>query len=160
MEIKKKRESVTWHAAEHHHAEKNTGWYAIIGGAALLLFVIALFSRNFFFAVLILLATALIMIFGSLEPRVYEFHVGEHGVTVDKKRYLYNEFESFSLRRHGHNHEPREIVLHMKKKVNPFLHLPMESRGISDVHAILHSKLKETEFEESFADIVADILGF
>lgn len=122
--------------------------------------IIALFMKNFFFAILILISTALIMIFGSQEPREYEFRIDEHGVTVNKKLFLYSEVMSFSVRKHGHNHEPREIVLHLKRKVNPFLHLPMERHTIGDVHAILHSKLKETEFEESFADILSDILGF
>ncbi len=160
MEITKKRDSVTWRAAEHHHAEKNSGWYFIIGGVALLLLIVALFMKNFFFAVLILFGAALIMLFGSLEPRVYEFEVNEYGIRIDGKLHGYSEFSGFSLRKHGHSHEPRELVLHSKKKINPFLHLPMERRTIAPVHAILHSKLKETEFEESFADIVADIIGF
>ena len=158
MEIKKRRDSVTWRAAEHHHLEKSSGWYFVIGGVALLLLIIALIMKNFLFAILLVMAASLIMIFGSRPPAEYEFRVDEKGVRVGKKMRGYGEFSSFSVRKR--NHEPREIVMRMKRKVDPFLHLPMERRTIADVHAILASKLTETEFDESLADILSDILGF
>ncbi len=158
METIKKRTSITWHAAEHHHLEKGAGWYLIIGGSALVLLVVALFMKDFFFAVLIVLSAVLVMVFGSNPPRVYEFRVDERGVQIGKRMRGWSEFTSFSVRKH--QHEPRELVLRTKSNINPFLHLPMERRTLHDVHALLASKLKETEFEESAADIIADILGF
>lgn len=158
MEPKKKKTSVVWSAPEHEHMEKDLGWYTFVGLVALIIVIFAFWKSDFFFAVFIIIATGLLMIFGSRPPKTYEFRIDSRGIVVGKKFYPYEILNNFSIRMHAGS--PREIVIRKKTAINPFMHLPAERYMIAHAKDILETHLPEVEFDETFADIFADFLGF
>ena len=158
MEPKKRKTSVTWTATEHVHMEKDLGWYFFIGSVALIIALFAFWKNDFFFAVFIIIAAGLLMVFGNRRPEPYDFKVDSRGVTVGKKFYPYEIINDFSLRMRAGS--PREIVIRKRTAMNPFMHLPADRRTIADAREVLEMHIPETEFNETFADIFADFLGF
>ena len=98
------------------------------------------------------------MIFGNRKPKPYDFKIDSRGVTVGKKFYPYEILSDFSIRMRAGS--PREIVIRKKTAMNPFIHLPAERHTISHAQEVLEMHIPETEFNETFADIFADFLGF
>ncbi len=157
--IKKEKKEVSWRAAEYEHLEKERGWFLIIGAVAFVLAVFAFWQNDFFFGVFIVLATALVMYFGRREPRVYDFAVGERGVSIGEKEYPLGRLESFSIRERRNRLD--DLVIKKKTNANPFIHIPVDERTAKDVRRILkEAGLPETEYQESIIDIVTDLLGF
>ncbi len=140
--------------------EKEFGWYFFIGLTALIIVIFAFWKNNFFFALFMIIAAILVMIFGSKRPTVHTFKIDGHGISIGNKFLPYSRISNFSIRNHPQRGGPREIVIRKKSAVNPFIHMPAEKYMISHAREILSEHIPEEDFNETFADIFADFLGF
>ena len=159
MKSAKERKSFSWKAAEYEYIEKSVTWYAVVLSLVLIFAVFAFATGNFFFGVFVVIAGAMVVMFAKKKPQTFEFFVDESQVRVGKNLFFeYNELESFSVRkRRGYLDE---IVIKKKATLNAFVRLPADSGSVEKIREILLEKLPEEEYEESFADIIADRFGF
>jgi len=89
---------ISWTASEFMHHTKSFGWYMGLAGAvALIAALVFLFTREYF-------APGAVVIFGlifgylaSRKPRDMHYSVGEEGVTIGKRLYIYDDFQSFTV---------------------------------------------------------------
>ncbi len=54
-------------------------------------------STNFLFALIIILATVVLMIDDSHEPRLVDFIIGTEGIVIDDTFFDYDDFTNFSI---------------------------------------------------------------
>lgn len=148
---------VTWRAAEYEYVEKNVIWYLGVGVAGFILVLLALWQKNFFFAVFIAIAAAVLIAMGRKRPQVVEFMVNEEGVMIGKRFFLFEQFQSFSLRERPER--LHELVLVKKTAVAPFIKIPVDARAAAQMRELLTTKLPEAEYQESLLDLIAEWLG-
>lgn len=156
--IKKKGIEIIWKAAEYEHAPKDVSWYWLIGSGAFFLLLLALWQKNFFFAVFIILAAFLVIGFGKRRPQIIDFKVNDEGIEIGKKFIAYEGLEHFAVRSRPEHLD--EIILKKKTAINPFVHVPIDSKLGEKVRALLLEKLPQEEHQESLVDLFSEWLGF
>jgi hypothetical protein len=153
------KESISWKAAEFHYIEKDVLWHTGIVLAGVLLLIFAFAGHNLFFGIFVVIATILVMEFGRRRPRILEYAVTKDGLLLDKKLYLpYEKIESFRI--HKRQNRLDEVVFKKTSKANPFLYVPVDEKTALVVQEFLLSYLPEDEHDESFAEIIAEWIGF
>ena len=159
MAEEKHLSEISWRAAERDHRERGWLWYAILGGGALFLFTLAMLQRNFFFGVFVILAAGVVFAAGSGKPKVLDFKINEHGVTVDNRIvYAFEKLDAFCFKNRLGRLD--ELILKKKAAVNPFVRIPIDSKTAEKAAAFLKKHIPEFEHQDSFMDIVSDWLGF
>lgn len=152
---------IRWQAPEFEHRPKNALWYWTSMFAALLFLGLAVWQRNFFFAVFILIAEVLVIVWGSIEPRVIQFEINDIGVHIDDKRYPMKELRSFEADLDGLiDPEHPEVVLHLKARFRPSIRIKVPGRWLPEVRATLRHHIPEEHFEPGFVEILEKFLGF
>lgn len=153
------KEEISWKAAEFHYIEKDILWHMGIVLAGVLLLIFAFAGHNLFFGIFVVIATILVMEFGRRRPRILEYAVGKAGLSIDKKLYLpYEKIESFRI--HKRQNRLDEIVFKKHSKANPFLYVPVDEKTALSVQEFLLQYIPEDEHDESFAEIIAEWIGF
>ncbi len=90
-------ETFSWQASEYIHHDKTKQWYIIvIVGALALAAGLAAFQQWFSIPVVIAMAAA-IVVYGARAPRVLNYSLDDHGITIEGKSYPYSQFRSFAV---------------------------------------------------------------
>jgi hypothetical protein len=91
-------QEVSWTASEFVQHEKNANWYGLLTLAAIALASIAyLFTRDVMAIVAITLVALIFGYVAGRPPRVLDYHLDRHGLTIAHKMYPYGSFKSFSV---------------------------------------------------------------
>jgi hypothetical protein len=91
-------EELHWTASEFIHHQKPTTWY--IGAVMVsLLFAVGLFvaSGDVIGPIAIIVMGILFAVGASRRPRTVDYSIGPDGVIVGKRRYRFNDFQSFTV---------------------------------------------------------------
>lgn len=154
-----KQNNISWRAAEFHYIEKDYLWYVGVIAVGAVLIISSLWQHNFFFAVFLIIATILVVEFGKRRPEILEYELNDNGVVIDGILYAqYRNIISFHIRkRFGYLDE---LILHRNSKIRPFLHLPIDDKLAIKARDFLLNYIPEDDHEQSFADIIAERLGF
>lgn len=155
----KKKNEVSWRAAEFRYFEKSRSWYMWIIGAAALIFLIAVWQNNFFFAVFIAIAAALLVFMGKKKPRIIDFKINEDGVYIGSDAfYDYDSLKWFAIRTRPGSLD--EIVIRRDATVNPIVKIQADSKVTPEAREILKEKLEEVEYKESVIDALSEYFRF
>ena len=147
---------ISWTAPEFIRYEKSRGWFIAIGIFGSLLIIAALFMKNYLFVLIIVLAAFLIYVQGARHPRKIKFVISDHGIEIDEKEYLWNEFKSFWI-----FEEPDKILSLLTKKITqPHLPIPLGDQRAEDIKKILSRFIPERKQEETISDIIARKMKF
>ena len=150
--------NIEWQAPEFEKYEKGKVWFVTAAIIALAVFTAALIMENFIFAFLIILAVFIIFIYALKEPRIVNFKIDSHGITIDKKLYTYQEIISFWI-----FYDPphlKELTIKSKKFIAPLIKIPLADQDPVEIRQTLLKFIKEEKEEESLADIFARYLRF
>lgn len=97
---KPEEQEVQWTASEFIAHEKSFGWYALfLLGALVLAAIIYLLTRDKVSTAVVPAVAIILLIAANRKPRVLDYAVTEHGLTIGPRTYLYMEFKSFSVMR-------------------------------------------------------------
>jgi len=77
--------------------ERGKSWYFAFAVLSVLLIAYAVWTANFLFAFIIFLSAIILLLVGSQEPRHVLVQVGNNGIVIDGKLYLYQEISSFGI---------------------------------------------------------------
>ncbi|MEO6761189.1 MAG: hypothetical protein ABI220_02305 [Candidatus Saccharimonadales bacterium] len=96
-------EDISWTASEFISHEKSPGWYAALGLAAIILGGAAylLTGHNIISIIAIVLAILMLGISARQKPRVRQYTLGNDGLHIDNRTYLYSDFKSFTASEDG-----------------------------------------------------------
>lgn len=152
------KKEVIWRAPEFKYYHKEPSWYwinAIISGA---LFLIALYQKNILLAIFIVITEFTIIILAKRLPKTIEFKVNGDGIHFGKTNfYAYEELTGFDIRKE--NNEVSELVLLNDSVINPTIKINILLQDEEDIRNILKNFIDEVEYEDTFFDSIADLLG-
>ena len=151
-------DSLSWQATERGHNNGARGTRLVIIVGAAILAVIAIIQKNFFFLVFLIFSSILFFVLSKRSSRVLNFRVDEKGVAIgDNIFHNYDIFEGFATRetRDGAS----EIILKRKRKIDPFLRIPIETAIVKKTEEVLKKKLPFIIYEISLMDVLDDVVG-
>lgn len=96
---------VTWTASEYVEHDKSTGWFVRFGIVAFLgIGLIFFLTRDITSVILLTILVVIFGVFAGRKPRVLQYRVDNHGITVGEKMYPASLFRSFALMQEGGLH--------------------------------------------------------
>lgn len=153
-----KPRTIEWQAPEFEKYEKDKSWFIKLGLFVLIFFIISILSKNFLFSLILLLAGFSVYVYAQKKPRLITFKISARGIVVDKALYPFEDLKSFWI-----FYEPPEVKylsLRSKKRLMPYIHLPLGEQNPVEVRKILIKFLPEIHQEESTTDVLARRLRF
>ncbi len=93
---------ISWTGSEFISNQKNGGWYLALTGFIIVICAIIYFiSKDIISIVFIAIMGVLFAIIAGRKPRELQYSIDDQGVHVGQKSYMFTDFKSFSLNRHG-----------------------------------------------------------
>jgi hypothetical protein len=148
---------VQWQAREFEKRNKNAKWFLSVAFGALIFITISLMMQNFIFAFLLILIVFTLFIYALKDPRLINFKIDEEGIWIDEKLYPFEELKSFWV---FCRPPVKELSLHSKKWLLPFIKIPLGQQDCAEIRELLTQVLPEEKQEESTLDNVAKFLKF
>ena len=146
-----------WRAAEHEMAEKSSRWLLYVALILLAIISYAVYSNSPVMAITFILIGVSGYMFLNKKPRILTFALTQDGVVAGNELYDYYDITSFWI-----FYEPGEmkvISLLMKKKLIPYVHIPIGDEDPVKLREILLRYVQEERQELSAADKLERILG-
>src|SRR3989338_361137 len=150
------REPITWQAHEYVHREKSADWYWAVGIIAVSMAVTAILFNNVLFAVFIALSFFTLMLYAKRKPHLMQIKLDERGVYEGRAHYTYSSIESFWVEDRFGEHK---IIMKSKKKVLPYIVIPIHEIDADEVRNHLKRFLPEEEHNEPLAKKIMEYLG-
>lgn len=154
---KEDQEVLGWEFDEYERYERGTAWYVVAGIVLMGTLILAFATRNFLFAVMIVMLVAVFYLRHVNHPRRLRCSIGEGSITVDGRRYLYEDIEEFAVIVPESGRPVLSINpagLHLRMRV-PM----MDGVDPADVRALLMQHVQESDDqEESGGDVIGKIL--
>jgi len=144
---------IQWKTQEHIKQKHGSDWFWTIGTVALGFVIAAIIFDNVLLAVLIVVATVALILQTIKKPPLVTFTINDEGVMIGKTLYAYEDLESFSI-------TEKNILIKSKKKLMPFITIPLPEKSRDDIHTLLYTYLLEKEHTEPVADTIMEELGF
>lgn len=152
-----KKPPIIWHAHEYVHREKSADWYWAVGIIAVSMAVTAVLFNNVLFAIFIILSFFILMFYAKRKPALLQIKLDERGIEEGRERYPYSTIESFWVE---DQFGEFKIIIKSKKKVLPYIVIPINDVGADAVRDHLKRFLPEEEHNEPLAKRVMEYLGF
>lgn len=153
----KKREPIVWHTYEYVYREKSADWFWAVGIIAVSMSVTAVLFGNVLFAIFLVLAFLSLMLYARREPDLLEIKLDHRGLQEGRTHYPFSSLESFWVEdRFGEV----KIIIQSKKKLMPYIVIPIEGVEGDTVRDHLRRFLPEEEHAEPLAKKIMEYLGF
>lgn len=150
---------LTWDVLEHEHRERKPDWFWGIGIATVIGVILAGLTKNFLLAFLILVSGILLIMFSLEKPKNLSVEISEEGIKINNALYRFDTIKSFWLYRSTGGRFM--LSIDSSRPFLPTFKIPL-AQTIDPV--ILRTELlkhvPEEEHKESFADQVAERIGF
>lgn len=93
---------VSWSASEYVAHQKSGGWYILLTIVALILAaVVYMLTKDIFSTAVVVVAAIVFGAYGARKPRVLQYALDTHGITIGHKTYHFGQFRSFSIAEEG-----------------------------------------------------------
>ena len=149
---------IIWRGPEFKYYHKETSWYWMNGIIAGALFLIALYQQNILLAIFIAITELTIIMLAKRLPKTIEFRVNEDGIYFGKMAfYSYEELTGFDI--NEESGKVGELVLLTNSKINPTIKINIPVKDEEGIRNILKNFIDEVEYENTFFDSIADLLG-
>lgn len=153
----KRKEPIVWEAFEYVHREKSTDWYWAVSIIAVSVAVTSILFNNILFAIFIILSFIVLMIYANKKPAILSIQLDERGIQEGRVRYPYSSIESFWIE---DQFDVFKLILKTKKKVLPYVIIPINDIDPNIVHNHLKKYLVEEEHSEPITKRLMEYLGF
>jgi len=151
-------EKISWKAYEHKKKEKTTDWYWAVIIIALSIAIIAFIINDGFFAILIIIGVAVLLVFSTKEPRLFDISLDKRGLIIGKDMYPFANLEEFWV--DITETDNPKILFKSKKTIMPLIVVPLEDHHHLDVRDFLLKYLPEKEMHEPLSQKIMEGLGF
>ena len=157
-ESEKLKTGLKWTAPEFFYFKKTEIWFAVSGLITIALFIWALWTRNIFFAFIIILGYFIVIAYAIKKPLNITVNITPEGVKIDRTFYSYNNLKSFWI--FYTPPELKEISILSRKKVMPYIKIPLGEQDPIEVRKVLIQYLPEKKQDESLIDNLSRQLRF
>jgi hypothetical protein len=127
---------IAWTAAEFVEHKKTPSWFLAMAGVAAVVVAIVFFvTRDWFNTAIVAVATIIFGVSAARPPRMMHYSVSDHGVSVGRRGFPYENFRSFSI---VAEEAATSIVLMPLKRFMPPISLyydPADEEAIGDMLA-------------------------
>ena len=152
------KKEITWRGPEFKYYHKEPSWYWINAIIAGVLFLIAAYQKNILLAIFIAITEFTIIMLAKRLPKTIEFKVDEDGIHFGKIAfYSHDELTGFTIREE--NDEVSELVLVTNSVINPTIKINIPLKDSEEIRSMLKNFINEVEYEDTFFDSIADLLG-
>lgn len=153
--------TVEWQTPEYEHFDKDIGWFKAVLIVTVASVILALLFQNFFFALILLLSGFVVMLYGARLPEMINVSLTPKGVRINQNLFPYDRLKSFWISdQHGEG-RAKKLILEADRFFLPHVVLPLSPEADEGlIREYLLRYLPETHHEESFADVLADLIHF
>jgi hypothetical protein len=153
--------TVEWQTPEYEHFDKDIGWFKAVFLVTVISVILALVFQNFFFALILLLSGFVIMLYGARLPEMMEVILTPKGVRINQNLFPYDRLKSFWLSDSHGEGRAKKLILEADRFFLPHVVIPLAAETDEElVREYLLQYLPELRHEESFADVIADLIHF
>jgi hypothetical protein len=151
-----------WQAPEFAFTQKPFGWYLgifafFLGLSTLAFFFIdGLFQKILTIALLVIMAVAT-AVWAGRRPRVLNFKVTNYGISLDEKKFSYDDFRAFYV---FMDYNQESIALLPAKRFGTLISLPLTTPEAEDILETISHMVPETEHNEDIIDKLVRRLRF
>lgn len=151
------QESFSWQASEFVFHEKPAMWYVVLFCLALALGAGLLLLQQWFGAAVVAVMTLAILVWSKKAPRVLDYRLDDHGITIHDKPYPYAQFKSFSI-----HHELAWISIDLEpaKRLVPRLSLICETNDENVIESILANHLPRHDRTPDLVERITKAIKF
>jgi len=144
---------VTWTAQEYVHIDKSPLWFVIFAVVVLGLIAIDVFVlQSWTFSALVIVMAIAVIIYTRRPPRMLTYSLSsEHGLHVDQRLYLFEEFKAFGVIKDGDHHS---IMLIPVKRFSPGVSVFFPEDAGEQIVDILGRQLPMEDLKLDLIDIV------
>jgi len=144
---------VQWTAREYQAKKHGPNWFWTVVAIAVAIALGSIIAGNTLLAILVVIAATALLLQAVKKPQRITFSINEDGVSIGKILYLYEDLDSFGI-------TDKHLLLKSKKRLAPFITIPLTSEHRESAHALLETYLPEERHTEPFADTIMEHLGF
>jgi len=137
-------------------SEKSSTWYWMVFFVAALVVFVGLFMDNILLAIFAIAGGFAVIIQGSQKPEHVSVELNEKGIRINNKLFLYEHLESFWIIT---EEEESNLLFKSEKALGPSTRIPLSEIPPELARAYLEQFLLEEEQEESFIDMLGQIVG-
>lgn len=142
--------SITWTASEYIAHHKSPGWYGALGGIAVVVAaVIWFFTKDIISAAVVIVAAIAFGGYGARQPRQLRYSLDNHGLTIGERRFVYQQFRSFSMVPEG---AFASIVFVPLKRFSPLTTIYYDPADEAKIVALLSDRLPHEERQQAMID--------
>jgi hypothetical protein len=149
-----------WETPEYEHFDKDVGWYKGVVIITIIAVILSLIFKNFLLALILLIGGFTMMLYGSRFPQIIKVKFTPKGISINQDLYLYQKLHSFWISdEHGETRAPK-LIIEADRFFLPHLVIPLNDVNREAVRNHLLQYLPEMHHEESFADVIFDLVHF
>jgi hypothetical protein len=145
-----------WQAPEFEVYEKSNRWYLTIVLILAAIVIYAVATNSVIMAITFILIGIVGYIYLQKDPRNLTFAITPDGVIVGNEIYDFEDMESFWIF-YDPPHE-KILSLHMKGRMLPFIHIPINKENPVEIRHILLDYVPEVKQEHTLVDAVERML--
>lgn len=147
---------MAWSAKEHEKFNVNSKTSLIIMIVLLAIISYAIYSNSPIMAITFILIGIVGYIQLNRDPEIINFFITTDGIAAGNQFYPFDDAKSFWLY-YNPPYEKR-ISLHMKGKMVPYIHIPIDDQNPVEVRKILLNFIPEKKQQRTFIDTLEALL--
>jgi hypothetical protein len=132
--------SYSWEASEYVFHQKGAKWYMLLFGVAGALEAVLVILQQWLSVTVVAVMTLAVVVYSRKAPRVLQYHLDEHGITINGKLNPYNDFRSYSV---IEDVGWQSIDLEPAKRLVPRLTILAEHDNFEAIESILSAHLPQ-----------------
>ena len=150
-------QSFSWQASEFIHHQKTASWYMVLGVIAFALVAAAIITQQWISIAVFATMTAAVVVYASKEPRILNYRLDNHGVTIDNKPNAYSKFKSYSVHKDTGWHM---IDLDPTQRFAPRVSIIFDTDDLDKITAILDTKMPRVDREPDWIEKLTRSIRF
>lgn len=148
---------IRWSAFEYEEKKRSADWFWALGVVVMASSAASLIYGNYFFAMLLVLGGVLLGFFAIKKPGMISYELGEKGLKVKDRIFLYENIKSFWVQ----PGEKPTLFIKSERIFMPILSIPIEQSLAGRIRDfMLAGDVPEEEMKEQPAEKIMESLGF
>ena len=149
-----------WETPEYEHFDKDIGWFKGVIIITVITVILSLLFKNIFLALILLVGGFTVMLFGAREPQMMTVKLTRKGILINKDLYRYEKLNSFCISDQHGEERAHKLIIEADRTFIPHMVILLNNVDEEAVRDYLLQYLPEEHHEESFADVLFDIVHF
>ncbi|HVQ43441.1 MAG TPA: hypothetical protein VMT30_00530 [Candidatus Saccharimonadia bacterium] len=156
-ELDEPEEPISWQASEFVHHHKSPLWYGVLGLIVFVLAAVAVWLHLWLEIGLFLAMGAAVVVYARKAPRTLLYELDGDGLTIDGKKYGFEDFRSFGV---VEDTEWHSIDLEPSKRFSPRMVVLFDSSSLDEIVEHLERHLPRADREPDVIERITRYVRF